>query len=123
MASKKITDYEVAKKLCNLHDSAKDRQIPFGLSYKRVKQMLQADRCYFTGILFDDTKNIRSIDRVEAKDGYFDHNTVPCVEWFNRRKANLTVTDIEMLYEGVVKYKKKLSKIQKNATITSTIQQ
>lgn len=106
-----VTDLEVANKLIKLFQSAKDRNIEFDLTLKKVRQLLQVKTCFYTGVEFEETGPLsRSIDRVDSDQGYVDDNVVACTVDINGKKANLTNEEIEMLYT-------KLKQWHKNKTI------
>jgi hypothetical protein len=103
-----MKDIEIADKLCRICSSAKNRNIPFDMSFNKVKQLLQAKKCYYTGevltrIVNDD--NELSFDRIDNEKGYIDTNVVACSKRFNSIKSNLTVKEIEALYKGLKKKK------------------
>lgn len=107
---KNTIDLKIAGKLINLHQSAKDREIYFDLSFKKVKQLVCRKTCYFTGVVFDDKVNSsqsRSIDRIDNTKGYIDSNVVACTKEFNILKGELTLEQITMLYNKCIKGRKK----------------
>lgn len=110
-----VTDEKVAKKHVDLKNSAESRRIPFSLSLKRTRQLLQQRTCFYTGIVFDedDPQKKRSIDRVLSDSGYTDTNTVACIVRINSLKANLTVTEIKLIYKGVRIHLKKQKQREK----------
>jgi hypothetical protein len=101
-------DYEIAKKLINLKQSADSRGIEFNLSFKVVKGLLKTKKCFYTGVLFveDGGVNHKTIDRVDASKGYVDDNVVACTFEINQKKKNLTCEDIFNLAEKIKKFKK-----------------
>jgi hypothetical protein len=102
-----VTDLDVANKLIKLYQSAKDRNIEFDLTLKKVRQLLQVKTCYYTGVEFDETgPRARSIDRVDSNLGYVDDNVVACTVDINGKKANLTNEEIEMLYTKLKQWHK-----------------
>ena len=90
----KLTDYQIAKKLVQLKQSADSRGIPFELSFRTVKRLLNAEKCYYTGKPFGTGVNARSIDRVDSTKGYIEGNVVTCTIDINQKKANLTLEEI-----------------------------
>jgi hypothetical protein len=97
--AKKITDLDVANKLIKLSQSAKDRGIEFDLSFKKVRQLITVDKCYYTGKVFEESGTYsRSVDRVDSAKGYIDSNVVSCTIDINSKKSNLTNLEIESLY-------------------------
>lgn len=106
-----VTDLDVANKLIKLFQSAKDRNIDFDLSLKKVRQLLQVKTCYYTGVEFEEAgPRARSIDRVDSDRGYVDDNVVACTVDINGKKANLTNEEIEMLYTKLKQWNKSKSK-------------
>jgi hypothetical protein len=114
-SSEVVTDLEVANKLIKLYQSAKDRQIEFDLTLKKVRQLLQVKTCYYTGVKFEETGQLaRSIDRVDSDSGYIDDNVVACTVDINGKKANLTNEEIEMLYTKLKQWNKTKQQTKKN---------
>lgn len=107
---KPLSDYQVAKKLIQLKQSADSRNIAFDLKFTTVKKLLKAKKCYYTGTLFTvDGSTGRSIDRVDSSLGYVDNNVVPCTIDINSKKSNLTITDIELLHKKIQEHRSKNS--------------
>lgn len=71
-----VTDKKLAKKYTQLVSSAHDRGLSFDLSLAKLRRVLNAKRCYFTGIPLTDTT--RTIDRLDSSIGYEDNNIYPC---------------------------------------------
>lgn len=113
------TDDEIIVKFRNLRDSAQRRGIKFTISLKKLITLYETKTCTYTGIPL--TLDNFSVDRVDTKKGYCDNNVVACDEKFNRKKANLTVQEIENMYNILVKYKhikpKKKCKPKQKSTI------
>jgi hypothetical protein len=104
----KLTDIEVAKKLHQLYTSAQQRNLEFDLSFAKVKRLMLAEKCFYTGIKFAKTgPSAKSIDRVDASKGYTDANTVPCTIAINQLKGNLDVTDLVKMVSKLNSFKKK----------------
>jgi hypothetical protein len=98
----KITDVEVAQKMIQLRQSSISRSLDFNLSFRTVKFLLTQKKCYYTGIVFEDSgDNARSIDRVDSTKGYIEVNVVACTVGINSKKNNITITEIEQIYKGV----------------------
>ena len=97
-----LTDYQVAKKLIQLKQSADSRGLVFDLKFKTVKKLLSAKKCFYTGVAFtSDGATIRTIDRVDSNLGYIDSNVVPCTVDINSKKSNLSMADITILYKKI----------------------
>jgi len=95
---------KVTEKKRALKQSAKDRNIPFSLKAKTIRKLLQAKRCYFTGIAFVEIENHpfgRTIDRLDNDKGYIDENVVAVTRYINEKKRNLTLEDIRCIYNGI----------------------
>jgi len=99
-------DLEVAKKLVQLSQSAKSRNIEFGMSLKKVKKLLTNKTCFYTRVRFREGDLARSIDRVDSAKGYTDDNVVACTVNINGKKGNLTEKEIIQMYNGIMKLKK-----------------
>ena len=102
-----VSDEEIAVKYLALKNSAKDRNIEFGLTLSKLTKLMRQSRCYYSNVLFIDGDPIysRSIDRVDNNKGYTDSNTVACTIKLNQKKGNLTIEEIELLYKGIQKFK------------------
>ena len=78
--------------------SCKGRNIEFKLSLKRYKQLIITKRCFYTGVLMNDREHDPkqlTLDRIDASIGYTDGNTVACCLDINRKKKDLTVSEIK----------------------------
>jgi hypothetical protein len=101
---KKIEDIDIAQKMMQLKQSAASRNLDFSLSFRTVKFLLTQKKCYYTGVVFEETgPNVRSIDRVDSSKGYLDGNVVACTVDINAKKSNLSVNEIEQLLKGIRK--------------------
>lgn len=99
-----ITDLEVARKMLKIYQSAQDRKLDFDLSFESVKKLLSYPTCYYTNRKFeDDGQFARSFDRVDSTKGYVEGNVVACTVDINGKKSNLSVDEIECLYNKLVK--------------------
>lgn len=103
----KITDLDVAKKMLNLKQSADSRNIKFDLSFIVLKNLMEQKKCFYTGRVFDGKGDYAlSIDRIDNKIGYVDGNVVACTVEINRKKTDITIEEIEMIYKAIKKTKK-----------------
>jgi hypothetical protein len=103
----KTSDYYIAKKLVQLKQSADSRGIPFKLSFKTVKRLLTAKKCYYTGRSFAASGlNGRSVDRVDSSIGYVEGNVVPCTVDINQKKSNLTHAEIHAISKKITQHQK-----------------
>ena len=87
-----ISDLDVARKLIAMSQGAKDRNIKFNLSFNKLKQLMHAKRCYWTGNPI--TESNLSIDRIDPDKGYSDDNVVATTIEFNGKRKNLTPSEI-----------------------------
>jgi hypothetical protein len=102
----KVDDLFVAKKMLHLSQSANSRGLEFSLSFKTVKRLLECKRCYYTNDLFEEVGlKSRTIDRVDAAIGYLDNNVVACTSEINSKKVNLTIAEIELLFNKIKRFK------------------
>lgn len=100
-----ITDLDVARKYVQLEQSATSRGIPFNLSLLSVRNLLQAKRCYYTGVTLVVERlhpNKRTVDRKDNTAGYIIGNVVACSLEFNQKKGGLTPEDIRVLAKRVL---------------------
>lgn len=100
-----VSDYVVAVKLTRKHNQARDRGIDCSLSFRRMKQLLNTKRCYYTRV--EITPENFSLDRKDTSLGYTDKNTVVCDDALNKRKGDLTLKEIKALNKGLEKKRKK----------------
>lgn len=85
-------DLKVARKLLNLEQSAKARGKEFNLTFTSVKNMMRANKCYYTGRPLNNEN--RSIDRVDNSKGYVIGNVVACHVEINQAKDRMSTKDI-----------------------------
>ncbi len=98
-----VTDLEVAKKMLKIHQSAQDRKLEFDLSFESVKKLLAYQTCYYTGKKFEeDGLFARSFDRIDSAKGYIEGNVVACTVDINGKKSNLSLEEIECLYNKLI---------------------
>ena len=95
-----VSDERVVAKWRQVKSSAGGRGIPFGMSLKRIRQLLNTKRDYYTG----EPLTNPSFDRVDNSIGYIDSNVVVCNEGINFAKGNLSVGTIRTLYKGLKKH-------------------
>lgn len=112
----KLTDLDVAKKMLNLKQSADSRNIKFDLSFNTLKKMMEQKKCFYTGRQFDAKGDYAlSIDRIDNKLGYIEGNVVACTVEINRKKTDITLDEIEMIYNAIKKSRKGIFVADKNA--------
>lgn len=105
--NKGVPDLEVAKKMLNLKQSADSRNIKFDLSFLTVKKLMEQKRCFYTNRIFENKGDLAlSIDRIDNKLGYIEGNVVSCTVEMNRKKADISLEEIEMIYRAIKKVKK-----------------
>lgn len=100
-----MKDIEVAQKLVKIQQSAKSRNLAFDLSFAETKKLMTQKKCFFTSEVFDEKKVIRSFDRIDNSKGYVNGNVVACTKDINSKKANLSVAEIVLLYNGLKRKK------------------
>ena len=99
-----VSDLEVAKKMLKIYQSAQDRKLKFDLSFESVKKLLSYQTCYYTNRKFDeDGQFSRSFDRVDSAKGYVEGNVVACTIDINGKKSNLSMEEIECIYNKLIK--------------------
>ena len=112
----KLTDLDVAKKMLNLKQSADSRNIKFDLSFNTLKKMMEQKKCFYTSRQFDSKGDYAlSIDRIDNKLGYIEGNVVACTVEINRKKTDITLDEIEMIYNAIKKSRKGIFVADKNA--------
>lgn len=105
-----VSDVDIAQKLLAIKSSADSRGIEFNLSLRKVKKLLNTKKCYISGVELNKIQkddNQLTFDRLDNSKGYIDDNVVACSLRMNRLKGELTIEDITMLYNSVVKKSKK----------------
>lgn len=103
-----LSDLEVAKKMLNLKQSADSRNIKFDLSFTTLKELMEQKKCFYTGRILEPKGDFSlSIDRIDNKLGYVEGNVVACTVDINRKKTDITIEEIEMLYKAIQKSRPK----------------
>jgi hypothetical protein len=112
----KLTDLDVARKMLNLKQSADSRSIKFELSFNTLKKLMEQKKCFYTGRELDAKGDYSlSIDRIDNKLGYIEGNVVACTVEINRKKTDITLEEIEMIYKAIKKVKKGIFGTEENA--------
>ena len=102
-----ISDLDIAKKMIKISQSAQDRKLEFNLTFETVKRLMTEPRCYYTDKPFGVEENglsARSFDRVDSSKGYIEGNLVAATVDINQKKSNLTIEEINCIYEGVKRF-------------------
>jgi len=111
----KLTDLDVARKMLNLKQSADSRSIKFELSFNTLKKLMEQKKCFYTGRELDPKgDHSLSIDRIDNKLGYVEGNVVACTVEINRKKTDITLEEIEMIYKAIKKAKKGIFGTEEN---------
>lgn len=111
-----ITDSDVTKKWQSLKSSAGSRGKEFTLSLKKVRKLLEAKRCAYSGVSLtpeQNKPNSKTIDRVDNNLGYTDDNVVACAYRINQIKGDTTVAELKAMYKGVTRHLDKKVKAQR----------
>ena len=112
----KLTDLDVARKMLNLKQSADSRNIKFELSFNTLKKLMEQKKCFYTGRELDAKGDYSiSIERIDNKLGYVEGNVVACTVEINRKKTDITLEEIEMIYKAIKKVKKGIFGTEENA--------
>lgn len=102
-----MTDLEIAKRLVRTEQSARHREKEFGMSFKRMKELLNTKTCYITGVplQLDDDKaeDYLTLERLDNNEGYVDNNVVACSSYMNKKKGDLTKEEIIMMHKALKK--------------------
>ena len=99
-------DLEIARKLLNISKRATEKNLEFNLTFDYVKQLLSYKTCFYTNVSFIDEEGSmlsRSFDRKDNSKGYIIGNIGVCTVDFNRRKGDLSLDEIKLLYEKLIK--------------------
>lgn len=85
-----MNDITIAKKLLSKQANAKQRGIPFSLSFADTKRLMTRKTCYYTGVkLTQEGENQRTFDRIDSTKGYTKENTIVCTYKVNCLKNRL----------------------------------
>jgi hypothetical protein len=55
-----VTDQEIATKYLAMKNSAKDRNIEFALTLRKLTRLMRQTRCYYTNVIFIDGDELYS---------------------------------------------------------------
>jgi len=111
-------DCYVARKLNAKANNAKDRGIEFNLSFQAMKNLLSANKCYYTGIVLSkpdagaQKANDLTIDRIDCTKGYVRGNVVACSYAANQLKAQFESAGLVGLKAGENVFKKSIKRIK-----------
>lgn len=91
-----MQDIHIARKYINKYNNARDQHIEFRLNLASFKNLMNAKRCYYTGIVMTTKlrgKTIkatdRTVDRIDSSKGYIKGNVVACCHTANKMKGTL----------------------------------
>ena len=119
-----MTDIDIALRFTNKFRSSVDRNISFDLTFAEYKKLITAKTCYYTKVKLTQSSgkpNTLTIDRIDASKGYVKGNCVTCCLDINAKKKDLTIAEIEMLYNSIQKLKSpKIIKLNTNENNRST---
>ena len=104
----RVSDKEVAKKFLQIEQSAETRGFKFNLTLRTIRRLLNTEKCFFTGEILNSVENDpnqRTFDRINNRQGYIEGNVVACCRNINMKKGDLTIKDIQILYNGLKKKK------------------
>lgn len=105
-------DLYVARKLTKKASNARERGIPFDMTFTSMKNILKSTKCYYTGIPLvlptsgmDSSKlppNALTIDRIDSSKPYTHGNVVACCYAFNSMKGQVEAGGIDAM-RGIVR--------------------
>lgn len=111
-------DEYVARKFVLLKKGADQRGKEFNLSLTSVRNLLKANKCFYTGITLTGPVyvgnvpfNLRTIDRVDPEKGYVKGNVVCCAHVVNQLKSSLEKDGNGLTVKDKVKMMRKLIKL------------
>jgi hypothetical protein len=100
-----MTDIEIAKRMVRTEKSASDRGKEFSISFEKMKELLSSTHCYITGVELetgeDNKDNFLTLERLDNEKGYTDDNVVACSSYINKKKGDLSVQEIVMIYDAL----------------------
>lgn len=101
-----MNDGDYAAKYLAKIRSTTDRGIEFTLTFNEYKRLLKIKRCFYTRdtlTFHPGLPNSFSLDRIDASKGYIKGNVVACTSDMNRKKRDLTINDIKIIHNRLVK--------------------
>jgi len=102
-----MKDIDIAKRLVRTQQSAYTRGKEFDMSFKKMKSLLHTKKCYITGIemqsVDDKANDYLTLERLDNSQGYFDSNVVACCSYINKKKGELTIDEIKLIYNAFKK--------------------
>lgn len=117
-----VSDEILVGRFMQTKNSAKERGIEFSLSLKRLRQLLNTKRCYYTGVeLFQKTNlqiknipnslsaNYLTLERIDSTKGYTNDNVVAVAYSVNNFKGSLDA-------QHIIKIARKLEKMGYTST-------
>ena len=113
-------DLYAAKHLVWKAENAKKRGIDFGLTHTGMKNLLNAKRCFYTGIVLtkstgkeDELKlSDFTIDRIDGSKGYVKGNVVACCHAANQMKNQFESLGVVGLRAGRAIFDKAIKRIE-----------
>lgn len=83
------TEEQVVNKWISLKNSAASRKLKFDLTVLSVRNLLRAEKCFYTGVSFNSKMRGlgKTIDRIDPNKGYVRGNVVACTDGYNQAKA------------------------------------
>lgn len=116
-----VTDNDVVNKYVQLRDSARSRGLEFDLKLITVRNLLRAERCFYTGVKFSkkgQSMNRKTVDRVDPSRGYIVGNVVACTLAANGIKSTIESEGIEVAEKMVKAMKSRGQRLDKARRIT-----
>lgn len=104
---REISDMEVAQRMVRTEKSARDRGKHFDMSFAKMKELLETTHCFITGVELEtgseSKDNYLTLERLDNEKGYTDDNVVACSSYINKKKGDLSVEEVKMIYEAMQK--------------------
>lgn len=117
-------DLYVARKLSSKANNARDRGIEFNLSFQAMKNLLSANKCYYTGIKINRPETAApnkpddlTIDRIDCSKGYVKGNVVACSFAANQLKSQFEKAGLLGLKAGENVFKKSIKRIKQMESV------
>lgn len=102
-----MTDLEISQRMVRTAHSARSRDIEFNMSFEYMKELLNTKICFITGTLLqmedDSLDDYLTLERLDNSVGYTDDNVVACRSYINKKKGDLSVKEVEMIYKAMQK--------------------
>jgi hypothetical protein len=110
------SDEYIARKYIQILESAKKRNKAFNLELSDIEEIVNENKCYYTGVTLTNKKGCnfqRTVDRVDNREGYVKGNVVACSHLANKLKNELFESPTSSIYTNIKFMSKLIIKMHK----------